>query len=50
MTELRANNAQIALSLSLFIVCQGGFPLLWAALSEVKGRKVGSPSHVLELE
>ncbi len=40
MADLHANDAEIALSLSLFIVTQGAVPLLWAAISEVKGRRV----------
>ncbi|KAK7014199.1 vacuolar DHA amino acid exporter [Favolaschia claudopus] len=38
--DLPATPSQISLSLSLFIALQGLFPLLWSALSEVKGRKL----------
>jgi hypothetical protein len=39
-TDLHASNAEIALSLSLFILVQGTAPLFWSAVSEIKGRKV----------
>lgn len=39
--ELPATNQQFSLSISLFILIQGTVPLLWTAISEVKGRKVG---------
>jgi hypothetical protein len=42
MNELNANNAEIALSLSLFIICQGSAPMFWAAFTEIKGRKVSN--------
>jgi MFS family permease len=38
--KLHAYPSQISLSLSLFILVQGVFPLAWAAISEIKGRKV----------
>jgi len=38
-SDLHATSGQIALSLSLFIIIQGGFPLIWSAISEVYGRK-----------
>ncbi|KAJ6520628.1 major facilitator superfamily domain-containing protein [Mycena vulgaris] len=38
--ELPATASQISLSLSLFVVIQGLVPLLWSAISEVKGRKL----------
>ncbi|KAK7464755.1 hypothetical protein VKT23_005962 [Stygiomarasmius scandens] len=38
--DLPATSSQISLSISLFILFQGLIPLLWSAISEVKGRKV----------
>ncbi|KAF7297105.1 PAN2-PAN3 deadenylation complex subunit PAN3 [Mycena indigotica] len=38
--DLPATASQISLSISLFIAIQGFCPLLWTALSEIKGRKV----------
>ncbi|KAF9446366.1 MFS general substrate transporter [Macrolepiota fuliginosa MF-IS2] len=38
--DLPATSAQFSLSLSLFILVQGVVPLLWCAISEVKGRKL----------
>ncbi|KAJ7075653.1 vacuolar DHA amino acid exporter [Mycena belliarum] len=38
--DLPATASQISLSISLFIGVQGFMPLLWSALSEVKGRKL----------
>ena len=40
-TDLRTTSGSVSLSLSIFIVVQGGVPLLWTAISEIKGRKVG---------
>ena len=37
--DLHATTNEIALSLSLFILVQGNFPLIWSAISEIKGRK-----------
>ncbi|KAH7099006.1 vacuolar DHA amino acid exporter [Auriculariales sp. MPI-PUGE-AT-0066] len=37
--QLHASDQDITLSLSLFIVVQGTTPLLWSAISEIKGRK-----------
>ena len=37
--DLRATTNEIALSLSVFILVQGNFPLIWSAISEIKGRK-----------
>ncbi|KZO96065.1 vacuolar DHA amino acid exporter [Calocera viscosa TUFC12733] len=37
--ELGATSTEIALSLSLFILVQGNAPILWSAISEIKGRK-----------
>ncbi|KAI0643020.1 vacuolar DHA amino acid exporter [Trametes meyenii] len=37
--QLHASSGQISLSLSLFILIQGGVPLIWSALSEFWGRK-----------
>ncbi|KAF9235667.1 MFS general substrate transporter [Melanogaster broomeanus] len=38
--ELHATPSQISLSLSLFILVQGNFPVIWSAVSEFKGRKL----------
>ncbi|KAL4256357.1 MFS transporter superfamily protein [Pleurotus pulmonarius] len=38
--QLPATSSQISLSLSLFILLQGTVPLLWSALSEIKGRRL----------
>ncbi|KAF9220514.1 vacuolar DHA amino acid exporter [Gyrodon lividus] len=38
--QLHASPGQISLSLSLFIIVQGNFPVIWSAVSEIKGRKV----------
>lgn len=38
--KLHASPSQISWSLSIFILVQGNVPLLWAAISEIKGRKV----------
>lgn len=38
--DLHASASQLSLSLSLFIFLQGFMPLLWSAISEVKGRKL----------
>ncbi|KAF9517241.1 hypothetical protein BS47DRAFT_1339996 [Hydnum rufescens UP504] len=38
--QLHATSADISLSLSLFILVQGNAPLFWAAVSEIKGRKL----------
>ncbi|KAJ7235850.1 vacuolar DHA amino acid exporter [Mycena rebaudengoi] len=38
--DLPATASQISLSISLFIGLQGVMPLLWSAVSEVKGRKL----------
>ncbi|TFY83415.1 hypothetical protein EWM64_g590 [Hericium alpestre] len=38
--ELHATSGEISLSLSLFILFQGVVPLLWSALSELRGRKI----------
>ncbi|KAJ3880099.1 MFS general substrate transporter [Lentinula edodes] len=37
--DLPATASQISLSLSLFILLQGVVPLIWASISEVKGRR-----------
>ncbi|KAI0770404.1 MFS general substrate transporter [Fomes fomentarius] len=37
--QLHATSGAIALSLSLFILLQGGVPLVWSAVSEFLGRK-----------
>ncbi|KAI9442899.1 MFS general substrate transporter [Lactarius indigo] len=39
-TELGATSGEFSLALSIFIVFQGSVPLLWTAISEIKGRKV----------
>ncbi|KAJ7718592.1 vacuolar DHA amino acid exporter [Mycena maculata] len=38
--DLPATASEISLSISLFIAIQGFMPLLWSAISEVKGRKI----------
>ncbi|KAJ6598660.1 major facilitator superfamily domain-containing protein [Mycena sp. CBHHK59/15] len=38
--DLPATASEISLSISLFICIQGFMPLLWSAISEVKGRKL----------
>jgi hypothetical protein len=38
--QLHASSGDISLSLSLFILVQGNFPIIWSAISEIKGRKV----------
>jgi len=38
--DLRTTSGKISLVLSIFIVIQGSVPLLWTAISEIKGRKV----------
>ena len=37
--DLHASASEISWSLSLFIMVQGSFPILWSAVSEIKGRK-----------
>lgn len=39
-SDLHASSSDISLSLSLFILIQGTTPIVWSALSEIKGRKV----------
>ncbi|KAI9569106.1 major facilitator superfamily domain-containing protein [Boletus coccyginus] len=38
--DLHASKSSISWSLSAFILAQGLFPLVWSAISEIKGRKV----------
>ncbi|KAG0704816.1 vacuolar DHA amino acid exporter [Suillus ampliporus] len=38
--ELHASSGDISLSLSLFILVQGNLPIIWSAISEIKGRKL----------
>ncbi|KAF8441027.1 vacuolar DHA amino acid exporter [Boletus edulis BED1] len=38
--ELHATASEISLSISISILAQGNFPLMWSALSEIKGRKL----------
>lgn len=38
--QLHASSGDISLSLSLFILVQGNCPIIWSAISEIKGRKV----------
>ncbi|KAI9451117.1 MFS general substrate transporter [Lactarius psammicola] len=38
--DLRTSSGKISLVLSIFIVFQGSVPLLWTAISEIKGRKL----------
>ncbi|KIJ98779.1 hypothetical protein K443DRAFT_194133 [Laccaria amethystina LaAM-08-1] len=44
--DLPATSAQFSLSLSIFILIQGLMPLVWSAISEVKGRK---PVYLISL-
>ncbi|EJD50730.1 MFS general substrate transporter [Auricularia subglabra TFB-10046 SS5] len=37
--ELGATDQEISLSIALFVIVQGTTPLLWSAVSEIKGRK-----------
>ncbi|EPT00310.1 hypothetical protein FOMPIDRAFT_1123038 [Fomitopsis schrenkii] len=37
--DLHASGEQISLTVSLFILIQGGFPVFWSAISEIQGRK-----------
>ncbi|KAH9922611.1 major facilitator superfamily domain-containing protein [Fomitopsis serialis] len=38
-SDLHATASQLSLTLSLFILIQGGFPLIWSSVSEIRGRK-----------
>ncbi|KAG1803465.1 MFS general substrate transporter [Suillus subaureus] len=38
--QLLASSGDISLSLALFILAQGTFPIIWSAISEIKGRKL----------
>ncbi|OSX56433.1 hypothetical protein POSPLADRAFT_1160028 [Postia placenta MAD-698-R-SB12] len=38
--DLHATSSQLSLTVSLFILIQGGFPVLWSAVSEIQGRKI----------
>ncbi|KAG2742436.1 MFS general substrate transporter [Suillus brevipes Sb2] len=38
--QLHASSGDISLSLSLFILIQGNFPIIWSSISEIKGRKL----------
>ena len=38
--DLHTTSGLISLSLSLYIVLQGGMPILWSSISEIVGRKV----------
>ncbi|KAJ8516981.1 hypothetical protein ONZ45_g5759 [Pleurotus djamor] len=44
--QLSATSFQISLSLSLYILSQGLGPLIWSAISEVRGRKVSHDAQV----
>ncbi|UZJ54040.1 hypothetical protein CBS101457_003360 [Exobasidium rhododendri] len=37
--DLHASNSSVALSISLYILAQGGLPLVWSPISEIIGRK-----------
>lgn len=39
-SDLNASQGSIALSLSLYILFQGGVPLIWSPISEIIGRKI----------
>lgn len=45
--DLHASAEQMSLTVALFILIQGGFPVFWSAISEIQGRKVGTRSNVL---
>ena len=45
--ELHATSAEMSLSLSIFILFQGGMPLLWSVISEITGRKVSLNQYSL---
>ncbi|KAH7923829.1 MFS general substrate transporter [Leucogyrophana mollusca] len=38
--DLHASSGQISWTLAAFIIIQGNFPLIWSAVSEIKGRKL----------
>jgi hypothetical protein len=38
--DLHATDNDISLSLAIFTLVQGSLPLIWSAVSEIKGRKV----------
>ncbi|OJA19484.1 hypothetical protein AZE42_13298 [Rhizopogon vesiculosus] len=38
--QLHASSGEISLSVSLFILLQGNFPVIWSVISEIKGRKL----------
>jgi MFS family permease len=40
--SLHASDSEITWTMSVFIIVQGLFPLVWSAVSEIKGRKVRS--------
>jgi hypothetical protein len=40
--KFHASPSEISWSLSSFILVQGNFPLVWASISEIKGRKVSN--------
>jgi MFS family permease len=40
-TDLQTTSGRVSLTLSVFVVVQGSVSLLWTAISEIKGRKVG---------
>jgi hypothetical protein len=42
-TELKATSNQVSPILSAYLFLQGVGPLLWSAVSEIKGRKVKVP-------
>ncbi|KZT12153.1 MFS general substrate transporter [Laetiporus sulphureus 93-53] len=44
--DLHATSGQVSLTLSLFILIQGGAPIFWSSVSEIRGRKA---SHTLAL-
>lgn len=39
-SQLHANNAEVSLSISLFVIVQGIAPIFWSVFSELKGRKL----------
>ena len=47
--SLGATSGQFSLSISIFILLQGGMPLAWTSISEIKGRKVSHIKRSLDL-
>lgn len=39
-SDLNASDGEIAATVSLYILCQGVFPMIWSGISEIKGRRI----------